>query len=255
MNIYKRHRRKFNIIIILSIILCAAIYFFTQTARGGSYTLYFFAGWHAPLDVKLACVKETDKRVEDKFMLPLNFDKEAKDGLKGFWYYSYYRSCLYDHGYDFSGNKLTMSSIKEVPDGEILYTNGQANIAFLVTKDSEIIRDNKLNVDMDDRLLISELSIGNTHIFVHTYLKNDDILSFEDLEARTEHLSGTTGTIITETINKNGYNVDLLHIIQDDNMQGIVLITPEKHIIHIFGDSAPETTLEEIANTIFFINK
>lgn len=147
-----------------------------KTNRGSSIALYVVGGWGAPVDTRYTCAKETDTLVAKKFLNPPPFDKKSINGLKGFWYYSYYRQCLYQHGFDFNGDKIPTSTLRSSG----IYANPLAGITFKIEK-AMITADNVINVDDDDRLRASALQTTSGTIVVNTYLKNNDILNFEEL--------------------------------------------------------------------------
>ncbi len=255
MNFYQKHKKKLVFFLIIIFIILLVFFYLTQTTKGGSYALYIAGGWHAPISVKIRCAEETNLRVDNKFKLPLLIDEKSKDKLKGFWYYSYYKECLHNAGYDFSGNKI-LNSIIEFVNGEFIYKNIISGIYFVMPKGAEIVRDNILNVDFDDRLLISTLKVNkDSNIFIHTYINNKDLKNFNDVDAKLSHISTTNGKIIDKIYRRNSYSVDFIELRQDDGMYGFIFFTPDGYFINIFGDQSIEKIMNDIMQTVQFIKK
>ena len=220
--------------------------------RGGSYSLYIAGAWGAPLGTKVECAQQTNGRVDQKFKLPFNVDQSAKDALKGFWYYSYYRECLHSAGYQFSGDPITSSSII-IQNQDAVYSNPSGGFSFTIPMGTALIKDNKLDVDIDDRMFVSLLKTSSEVIFIYTYTTYDDIETFDNLTSNFKQLPETMGSVTGTILNENISGVKSLYIKQDDNKQGIVFITPGKHVVYIYGSDILETTLKTVAETITYI--
>ncbi len=170
----KVSKRTYLILFVIILVLGAGYLFFTKTNRGSSWALYAIAGRHAPLSVKMSCAKETDERVATKFSLPLKFDTKTKNELRGFWYYSYYRGCLFKNGFDFSGNPIPSSTITPQTGKTTQYANPYVGITLSVPQGTIIATDNVLDVDFDDRLHVSQLTFPNGTLVINAYKKVTD---------------------------------------------------------------------------------
>jgi len=246
-------KKSFIIATIAGIVLGGSWYYLTQTARGGSYALYVAAAWGTPIGIKFDCAKETDKRVDQKFQLPFNVDQDVKDALKGFWYYSYYRQCLYDAGYNFSGDKIQPSSITpDTPDA--LYTNPLGGFSFRIPEGTTIVSDNKLNVDFDDRLFVSSLETSSETISIHVYVTYRDIKTVEDITKIIKQIPGTVGSITGTIFEKSNSGVDIVYMKQDDDMQGVAFVTPQGHVVFVAGSNLLEPIIKTVADTLSSTN-
>jgi hypothetical protein len=212
-----------------------------HTVRGSSFALYAVGGWHAPIATKWHCAMETDINVDKKFTLPLLFDEDTKNELKGFWYYSYYRQCLYNNGYDFKGNPIPKSTIID-----ITYSNPYGEFSFPVPPHTTLTTDNTLNVDNHDKLLVSTLTIGNEVLTIHTFLRDEDFTSFESLKNNLQHISLSTADIENSDAIKNANGVDVLRVRDTEGTEGVVFLTPSLHVVYIFGASQLKDTIDTI---------
>lgn len=231
-------------IVIFSFLIAGIIgYWFTMhTVRGSSFALYVIGGWHAPLGVKWKCAAKTDLTVDKKFTLPLLFDQKTKNELKGFWYYSYYRQCLYDSGYDFKGNAIPKSTITEG-----VYTNPYGGFSFSVPVNTSLMSDNVLDVDFHDQLLVSMLKTDKAELSVHMYLKDTDITTFINLSDTLKNISLQTAPINAREIFENANGLQLLRVTDTDGTEGIIFMTPDLHIVHIFGPLSLKNLIDAIA--------
>jgi len=240
--------KKKKIIISGTTVLIAMLigyWFFYHTVRGGAFAVYIFGGIHAPLSVKWECGAITDANVEKKFMLPLLFDEKTKNELRGFWYYSYFRQCLYNNGYDFSGNVVPDSNISENT-----YSNSYGGFSFSVPEKTTLTSDNKLDVDFHDQLLVSTLTMGSETLFIHAYLKNDDFKTFDDLKTNLQYISLSKADIENSDIVKNAQGAEVLRVRDIEGTEGIVFLTPSLHVVYIFGGPTLKGTLDVIASSI-----
>ena len=244
-------KKKILTISAISILILIALYlFFMKTNRGSSIALYVVGGFGAPIATRFECAKETDVLVAKKFLNPPNFGKKAIDGLKGFWYYSYYRQCLYQNGFDFNGTPIPASSVRSSG----VYTNPLAGITFTL-QHAMIVADNVIDVDDDDRLRATKLQIPEGTIFVNTYLKNNDILNFEELVGAPKMTPTVQGNLLTQVITKNNQGIDMLEVSQDNDTVGFLFMTPEKHVIYIYGATTLKSTIDHIESSVAYITK
>jgi hypothetical protein len=214
--------------------------------------MYVFGGFGAPIALKSTCAKESDKKVDQKFALPLDFDKDSKNALREFWHFSYYRACLFEEGYDFSGNVIKPSTITRHDDGS-LYTNYFGGIAFAVPGDTIIIEDNSTNPDLEDRRITSVLKIGEHEVTVLAYRSFDDIDSFDELEDGFMGFSTSTGDIVEKVVRTNQQGANVLSAYQDDGLFGFASVTKKGRIIKVFGKKLPKELLELIESSLVSI--
>ena len=242
----KQSKQKISVIVFtITLILGITIFFFTSTLKGRSLSLYAVGGWGAPLTTRLSCASKTNERVDEKFLQPLNFDKKSKNAIKEFWYFSYYKECLFEEGYRFNGEAVPSSSLVDA-----IYINNFAGIKFTIPKNATLTQNNVLDVEFDSRLYRSEITSEESSIFIHTYLEHEDFKTETDLSNNLEHFSTTEGSILEKETIISAENVNLIKINQDDGMNGIAFITSEGHVVHIFGEHIPEQDLETIINTL-----
>ncbi|MFM2374612.1 MAG: hypothetical protein RLZZ234_607 [Candidatus Parcubacteria bacterium] len=224
-------------------------YFIMHTNRGSSLALYAIGGWHAPLGVKIACGKDTDVRVYNKFLLPLAFDEDTKDQLRGFWFYSYYRDCLFAHGFDFKGNPVPHSTI--VGDGSSYrFTNEYAGFSFVVPSSTVLATDNNLDVDYDSDLFHTILTTADGLIVADTYVAHDLFKTPGDipLHYREEPMSRTTileaNTISTPT------HLDVFSVREADGTTRLIFMTPLGYVVDIHGTPLPDEVRATILNSL-----
>ncbi len=246
-----KKKKKILIVSGISILILTSLYvFFMKTNRGSSIALYVVGGWGAPISTRFECGKETDILVAKKFLNPPPFDKKSINGLKGFWYYSYYRQCLYQNGFDFNGDKIPTSTLRSSG----VYANPLAGITFKIEK-AMITADNVIDVDDDDRLRASKIQIPEGTLFVNSYLKNNDILNFEELVGAPKMTPTVQGNLLTQIITKNPQGIDMLEISQDNDTVGFLFMTPEKHIIYIYGATTLKSIIDQIESSISYLTK
>lgn len=243
-----KHKKIIAALLILLLLGLGGYWFFYKTVRGNSLALYLAGGWHAPIGVRYNCAKETDAKVSEKFLKPLNFDRESKNLLKNFWYYSYYRGCLFKNGYDFSGNPVP-KSLLTAATSEMVYENRYAGLNFFLPLNSEILSDNLLNVDLDDRLFVSEFNTPAGNIMLYYYTKSDDFQTLEDLGLKFQNIPQTLGKVIKKEIRATPSEISYIKADQDDGNIGLIFLTPEKHLIILFGQGPSVPTLESAINS------
>jgi hypothetical protein len=233
----------------VAVVSLAGYWFFFKTLRGNSLALYAVGGWNAPLSIRYNCGKQTDAAVYEKFLRPLKFDEPTKDLLKNFWYYSYYRDCLYKHGYDFKGNPVPKSSIV-VAGATAVYSNNNAGFTFTVPPETTITTDNALDVDFDDYLLASTLQTKNGLIQVHYYTKITQYENFDVLNEKFQSIPTTNGKVVSKTIAQIKDGTKDLHVTQDDGNRGFVAQTAAGHVIVVFGQEAVQDAITSIENSL-----
>ena len=229
----------------LLLIVVSGYWFFMHTVTGGGIALYTFAGFHAPLTLHSTCGFETDTRVHEKFEAPLAFDKKSIDGLKGFWQYSYFRECLYKNGYDFSGRPIPHSVVTS-QDGISLYQNSYVGFRFEVLYDSVLVVDNALNVDYDDRLLVSSLKIGTTTVIVESSTKHDVFKTFADVRDSYRDNAFSKTAIDSSTERKSLGGLSVLHILEVDGTTRLVFVLPNGYVVNIHSKDISNEILEKM---------
>jgi hypothetical protein len=227
--------------IVLVLLGTVAYWFFMHTNRGSSWALYAFAGIRAPLDVKIACAHSTDARVAKKFQLPLDFTEDAKDALRGFWYYDYYRECLYKHGYDFSGRRIESTFF-----GQGTYTNRFAGFSLVVPASASLTSDNALDVDYDDHLYTSELNLGTGTVVIHAYLK-DNKQTFVD---SIEQISALEETIVSQTPLVNPQGMRVIEFTGANGTRGIAFKTPDDWAVYVFSTDAGRAVIASLSASL-----
>lgn len=249
-NMSEQRKKKIIIIVMcFSLVILVGYIFFAHTNRGSSYALYMFGGWHAPIQTKWSCGKQTDVRVAEKFTLPLLFDEETKDELRGFWFYSYYRQCLFDNGYDFSGNAIPKSFISK-QNGIDTYTNTYGGFYFVIPENAVLIKDNTLDVDFDDQLLVSLMALGSDTLNIHVYLKEAEFKSITDIQAELEHLSLSSADISSKEIRKNSNGVSVIRARENTGNEGIVFITQNHAVVHIFASNSHIDVIDMVEKSL-----
>ncbi|MDC1205404.1 hypothetical protein N8083_00990 [Candidatus Pacebacteria bacterium] len=245
-------KRKLIIIALSIFIALSFLYLFVEyTTRGRVMGMYTFGGFKAPISEKINCAKETDKKVAEKFTRPLDFDEESKNALREYWHFSYYRACLFEAGYDFSGNKIPRSTI--VTDTVPRYANYFGGIDFLVPNDTIIIEDNITNPDIEDRRISSHLQIGENDLTILVYRDFDDTDTFADLQKDFVSFSTSTGNVTEQVVVTSETGVSMLRIQQDDGLSGFALIGADGKIIQIFGENLPKELLRTIRLTTILL--
>lgn len=251
---FKKRSRSTRIGLGVIVVLVVLYVLTSYTMHGRITALYLFGGMGVPWATKSACIEVVGDRVTQKFALPLDMDREARNALREYWHYSYYRQCLYDSGYDFSGNPVPLSTLVE-ESGHVTYTNVLANMIFTLPVGTDITMDNELDVDFDYRLFRSSFTVGRATVFVHTYTIHDDVASFADLAINLDHLSATEGTITTATEHVADQGVPYLAVIQDDGYCGSVFVAPAGQVVHIYTVCDDSALVEEMSTTAMFITQ
>lgn len=246
---FKKMRRRYQIasiaLFIVAVVGVSGYVFFMKTLRGNSLALYMVGGWHAPLGVRYDCGKETDVKVHDKFLQRLDFDTHSKNLLQNFWFYSFYRQCLYNHGYTFKGNSVLPSSVQDT-----LYRNELLGVTMTVPAGSTITKDNALNVEFDDQLFVSELHAPAGDMHVQVEVSHPQIHTFDDALGFVTHIPGTQGTIVTKEPMKNVHNIPYLFITQDNDTVGIVAVGEHGKVVVLYGDSSMVQVLHNSVDSL-----
>jgi len=245
MKLTSRKRKTLYALTIIAIIVLPLYGFFGHTVKGQSLVMYTALGWGAPVSTRVSCATQTNKLVDEKFLLPLDFDKVSKNALREFWHFSYYKECLFHAGYTSGGDSVPASTIEDRK-----YTNHFAGIEFTVPDNTALVADNILDVDYDSRLYRSEISTDSGTIFISTYNEHNDFITHDDVMNKLEHLSTTDGNVIEKESLMFEDNLKVARMAQDDDMSGFVFITPESHVIHLFGPSSSGQTLSAMISTL-----
>lgn len=199
--------------------------------------MYIFVGTKAPFSVRVQCAKTTENRLEEKFKKPLDFDRISKQQIKGYWVWSLLNQCLHENGYDSKGTKIPNSQVGK--DGETyFYNNSYAGISLKSTREIEIIRDNELNVEFDNRLLRSKIKLDKDLVNLDIYIDYEDAYSLEELQ----NILGNFLTI-TENIEETKI-IDNHLIILTQNTQGCMALTTENVLIHMFTNDTIEEEID-----------
>lgn len=245
-------KKRAKIFIIILIILGVLYSLLEYTSRGRIVGLYLFSSFKTPLSIKIDCINSTNKKVAEKFELPLNFDQSSKNALREFWHFSYYRSCILENGYDFYGNTVNESEIYE-KGGVNYYTNYFGKISFIIPKDSLILKDNLTDPDVEDRRISSLVEFDNVDLNILVYRTFDEIDTFQKLETGFTNFSTSTGKIISKETMVNENLAELIEVEQDDGFSGVVTITNKGYVIQIFGKKLPSNILKTIESSIEFL--
>jgi hypothetical protein len=230
---------------LIALVLLGAWLQYTHTGR--VYGLYAFAAFKAPLSVKYACVKDTNARVEEKFLEPLPLDQASINGLREFWHFSYYRQCMFLHGYGFYGTAFAPSELV-AENGILRYRNYFAKVGFTLPSPARIVVDNETDPNMDDYLIASELEVMGTPVSVHmdrSYkAENDEVLTaiFGGFDHKQDYPSPTLERVSSPYPGVLAY--------QDGERVGYVVNSPNHHIVMIFGTKDAQPILDQIAGTM-----
>ncbi|MCB9810836.1 MAG: hypothetical protein H6779_00955 [Candidatus Nomurabacteria bacterium] len=217
---------------------------FTHTGR--VWSLYFLAAPKAPLAVKYDCIKETNQKVYDKFLLPLEFDEVSKNDLREYWHFSYYRACLFKAGYDFWGNEIPPTSLLQ-KDSHTEYTNYFADISLTLPPQTKLALDNEVNPDHDDYIIASILELDGNEIYINVdrsykpanmaTLKNE----FAGFQSQKDFKSPD---LVFQSETKEN-----VAAFSDGKLYGYVVLIPNRHIVKIYTDKDGSETLDQIMTT------
>lgn len=214
----------------------------SRTTRFHISMLYLFTGSKSPISTRVHCIGQTENLVANKFSLPLNFDTKSKNLLREYWHYSYYRQCLRQSGYDIHGGTIPKSNVVNTGSG-FEYQNTEGLFKIINLDNVTIISDNVMDVDYDDRLLLSTLEINQKKVNLGVYIKHDKITDLSSAEDQFTNFPFTIGSIKSKEINTSRGS-SFLYIEQTDGITGLVTILPNNKIILIY---APEISLEYLS--------
>jgi hypothetical protein len=192
----------------------------------------------------------TYARVAEKFSNPLTMSDDAREGLAEYWHYSFYRNCLYNRGYGFTGVTLPRATLA-VDVGGVTYTNPFGGITLSLLPGTTLDRDNVLDVTYDYRLLRSSLVRGTTTVVLDVYVSDERITSFEDLEQNLAHIHTTQASTTQVAVRTTAAGTRYLAV--DDGVYcGGVLMTPHKHIIDLYALCSTESYVETLIESVRF---
>lgn len=218
--------------------------FLTYTHTGRIAGLYMFAAFKAPISVKMDCIKDTNQRVYDKFLLPLDFTQDAKNGLREYWHFSYYRHCLFEAGYDFYGNEIESPSLT-FADGVTIYSNPFGQVRMSFPGEMVLVEDNVTNPDLNDFLIASVLRVGEVDVQVNI----DRSYKLADTKTLKEEFAGFEGQAISPSpyVEWVSDNVNGVQFFADEPYYGAVILLPEKHIVTIYTGLEDKDLIDLIA--------
>jgi hypothetical protein len=178
---------------------------------------------------------------------------DAKGGLREYWHYSLYRECLYKAGYSFLGDVLPDSTLYVMGENERWYVNTLAGVYLRVPAQTSIIRDNELDVTFDARLLRSELSLPDGTVYLDTYTSHQFVRTFPDLSAYVDHFTAGTSTVVRATQATTSQGVPYLAVEQDNGTCGVMTVTPDAYILHVFAPCAAYDRVRTLVETLKLI--
>ncbi len=214
--------------------------------------LYVVGGWSAPTEVRSTCKQESVERVIELFTRPLNMDADAKNGIREYWHYSFYRECLYHAGYTFLGKPLPRATLAATPDNQYRYTNPLAGTSLVLEDAVTFSADNTLDVTFDYRLLRTSFNTGTTTLFFDTYTEHQFIHTFADLPTYLDHFPASTGTIVASESRTTTSGIPYLSVTQDDGLCGNIFVTPAERIVHLYAACTEHKKIQVITDTLTF---
>jgi len=242
-------------VLLILIASCATLYVFTTfTSPGRIASLYVVGGIQAPLAIQSSCIKETNLRVREKFAVPLAMDPDARQALKEYWYYSFFRECLYTKGYSFLGKPLPASRLSSSSAG-VTYMNPIAGISLTVASDTAILKDNELDVEYDYRLLQSTLVADNAPLIIDTYTNHEEIIDFETLVHNFRLLIPHEVVITSSSTSRTPGGIRYLVAHRSDEVCGVAFVSPHGRVIHIYTSCNQEASTLELAQGITILPK
>ncbi|MBP9749437.1 MAG: hypothetical protein KBD21_01805 [Candidatus Pacebacteria bacterium] len=246
-------RKIYATIGVITLLIGASYGYFKHTAHGRLAGLYLVGGWSAPSDVRALCKTESLARVVELFTLPLDMSEDAKQGLREYWHYSYYRECLYHAGYTFMGKPLAQSTLStSTPNGNLRYTNPLAGISILLPTDATLVTSNELDVTFDYRLLRSTLRFATTTLMVDTYTEHQFIRTFDDLPLYLDHFPASQSAFLQNERRTTPAGIPFMYVEDEDHLCGALFVTPEAHIVHIYAACADRDTVLSATDTLKF---
>lgn len=249
-----KNKRKIYSIVTLVVVLGLAGYgYLEHTSQGRLAGLYLVGGWSAPGDIRTACKDESIQRVNELFTRPLDMSETAKQGLREYWHYSYYRECLYRAGYTFMGKTLVQSTLVATTPGDSLrYTNPIAGIFLSVPAGTTLVTSNELDVMFDYRLLRSTLQVATTTLLVDTYTEHEYIRTFDDLPQYLDHFPASQSAFTLSEQRATQADTPYLYVEDEDHMCGAILVTPQARIVHIYATCADRDVVIDVVETLGF---
>lgn len=201
--------------------------------------LYLFSARQAPLMTKLRCAAITNHEVHEKFENPPDFDKKSLNGLQEFWHYSLFRGCLFEHGYDMEGARVPESLV----EGKI-YTNPYLGFSFKLSDSAQLVTDNELDVETDDRLYTSVIETDSGTIEVYAY-KSYDYVSLDGIFEHGSNLRYVDSDIREKELRENAVTV------QYETGEALVF-TNGVETVYLYCDSFSDEMKELILSTFQF---
>jgi hypothetical protein len=245
-------RKYISIPLAIAVVLGVLYAFGTYTYSGRVSGLYVFGGFFAPVGVKYECTKESLALVEEKFMLPLDFDALSKQQLREFWHFSYYRACLFRAGYDFGGNVIAPSELTPSTDS-LHYRNYFAGIDMKVPNGTIISVDNITNPDIEDRLIASQLLVNGATVYVYAYRSYDDADTYDALALSFTHFATSTGEIVGGKVPADTPTVRAFTATDSTGLSGFVTRSPKGRVIQVFGENMSSETITQLLSSLSFI--
>lgn len=208
------------------IFLALTTLFFMYTHVGKIWGTYAVGGFFAPLSVRADCISETDEKVENKFARPLRMNEDGITALREYWHYAFYRQCLYNAGYAFSGKALPSSSLING-----IYSNALAGFSTTLPIESALLHDNLLDVEVDYRLYESEFTVGTSSLKLALYTSFDDVQDQASLAKQLPSILDHSETDLTIQPAVSSKSIDY-HTFATRNQQcGAAFYTPHGRII------------------------
>ena len=203
--------------------------------------MYAFAAKGAPAGTKWLCVRQSRQRVAEKFDHQFKLPPDAIKALKQFWYYSLYRECLFQQGYDFDGTPVPESYIA----GRV-YHNLWGKFSFVVPAQSRILTDNQLDAERDDRRYQSQLQLGPVIVNLSYYRTYD----YEDITELAEELALFTEPPsrvikLSQLPNQSGW------LVRQKDLTGLLFVK-DQQVVHLYGRSLPEPIAKQIIDSFRF---
>jgi hypothetical protein len=225
------------------LVAALGLYVFAEhTSTGRVWALYMAGGFHAPNEVKDLCRNETDERVTEKFLQPLDMNGDARTALREYWHYSYYRQCLYRAGYSFMGSELPSTTLTEGEAGAE-YRNPLAGLTLALPRGSTVTTDNELNVTYDARLLHSELDAGASKLVVDVYTSHQFVNSYEALPQYIDHFVASTTVVASSTDGLTAQGSPYLYLTEAEGTCRTLQVSPEAMIISLIMPCDEEAAL------------
>jgi hypothetical protein len=180
-------------------------------------------------------------------------NEDAKQALREYWHYSYYRECLYRAGYTFLGKPLARASLTPTEDGASRYDNPLAGASIIVPGSTTLATSNVLDVTFDYRLLRSTLLMGTTTVFFDTYTEHQFIRTMADLPNYLDHFPASQSAFIVSEPRTTATDIPYLYVEDGVGMCGALLVTPDAHILHFYAACADRDRVLATVDTLAFV--